>query len=445
MLDRLRSRTHELQEIWKPAGLVFTAIWVMEAAKNFKSHTGPFSNLTLACLALTLAILYFVPIKSVQLFAKRVLAFVVDLALLALFTVGVMDLLYQGAVVEPSAIVSMAIVWSWFLLFVLSDWRLKSTPGKLLVGLRLRRASEGNIDLIKCLARNFLTLAVPIIVSGRLLGIPNTYSRMGTIVRLSSGYSLLALLPLSIIFSGGQALPDLLLDIAVLPKRTAINHYPSRLNKKRWLFLFLASTLTGFIIGYATSLQAELARRPPIPPLSVTYESESQSSAWLWPRLQAGIPNPDVFVQNVQVFSASGELPSSIYEALEPTPCSISPKALAGFLIVEVQVRLLTPTPLKADLYRNLQDTFSAEVPANKRPGFLLFEISTKRGFGAFTLTSEEDTVLCLAGSDGKPLNSFAFAGEAAVGREAISEVSVLSLGRLEVYSEIEKLPIWSR
>ncbi|MBZ5696232.1 MAG: RDD family protein [Acidobacteriia bacterium] len=425
--------------------MILTAWWVWRTAKNFRSQTGPFDNLIIACLALALAILYTVPIKSVQLFAKRIVAFLVDLALLAVFTVGVTHLLFQGDVVEPSAVVSMVIVWIWFLLFVLVDWRIRGTPGQLMLGLRLRTVGQGSSGFTKCLARNLLTFVVPIVLAGRLLIAPFPYPKLGIILRLCAGYAGLSVVPLSIVFTGGQTLPDLLLGMSVLPRRAALNEYASRLNKKRWVFLILASLVTGFILAYSTYLQSELARRPPVPPLSQTSQSDSGASAWLWPRLQAGIYSPDSYVQDVEVFSVSGDLRSDIREALESTPCSGTSKLQGNALLVEAQVWILTPATFKGVLYKNLGDTISAQVPASKRPAFLLFDLTTKQGFGAFTFTTAESSALCISESEGRPVDALVMTGESLRARESVGELSALAVGNLKVYSDLERLPIWSR
>jgi RDD family len=207
---------------------ILSLLWLWHAAKNIRARTGPFNNLILACFILALVILYTIPNKSVQLLPKRILAFFLDFVLLAVLTIGVMFPLYEGDVVEPSAVVSMGIVWAWFCAFVLADWGLGGTPGQLVLGLRLKKIDNGNArpDFIKCLGRNLLALIVPIAISGRLLLIPLTYSRPEKILRLGVGFAVLILVPLSIGFTGGHTLPDVLLRVGVMPKRSSFGQYP---------------------------------------------------------------------------------------------------------------------------------------------------------------------------------------------------------------------------
>lgn len=58
----------------------------------------------------------------------------------------------------PNAAFSMAIVWAWFLYFMPFDWRFAGTPGKLIVGLRLRNAGTGVSGFVKYLLRSLFRL-----------------------------------------------------------------------------------------------------------------------------------------------------------------------------------------------------------------------------------------------------------------------------------------------
>jgi hypothetical protein len=90
----------------------------------------------------------------------------------------------------------MVIVWTWFFYFVFFEWWFAGTPGILLLGLRLRGCHNGKITLaIKCLARNLLTLIVPLTGAGRIQMIP-TESRLGTFAQWSVVTTILSILPL---------------------------------------------------------------------------------------------------------------------------------------------------------------------------------------------------------------------------------------------------------
>jgi hypothetical protein len=162
MLNEIKSRATELQKIWRPVGLIISAVSALGALKEFHRRAGQFFPGSLLLLVLSVAILYTIPIKSIRLLAVRLVSFVVDLAVLTLFTYAVINLLFKFQALEPSAVLSMSIIWAWFLVFVLCDWRFGGTPGKLLLGLCLKNAGTRSNDFIKCFLRSLLILVVPL-------------------------------------------------------------------------------------------------------------------------------------------------------------------------------------------------------------------------------------------------------------------------------------------
>lgn len=132
----------------------------------------------------------------------------------------------------------MAILWIWIFLLVVLDWRFAGTPGKKMMGLRLRTTSSKGPSLVGCLARNLLTFVVPLCFSGYILSIVTVLTWKES-VKWSVAIALLSLVPLSIAFSGGQSLPDLLLRLTVLPERAAAAQFPTVLKRRTWFFLVL--------------------------------------------------------------------------------------------------------------------------------------------------------------------------------------------------------------
>ena len=65
----------------------------------------------------------------------------------------------------------MAIVWAWFLYFMLFDWRFAGTPEKLIVGLRLRNAGTDVSGFVKYLLRSLVTIIVPVAIAGRMTAV----------------------------------------------------------------------------------------------------------------------------------------------------------------------------------------------------------------------------------------------------------------------------------
>jgi uncharacterized RDD family membrane protein YckC len=88
-----------------------------------------------------------------------------------LLTYAAVDLLYKVNSLRPNAVLSMIIMWTWFFYFMLFDWRFEGTPGKLIVGLRLKNVGTGASGFIKCLLRSLVALIVPITIVARITGV----------------------------------------------------------------------------------------------------------------------------------------------------------------------------------------------------------------------------------------------------------------------------------
>jgi RDD family len=445
VLEKIRRRARELREIWKRVGLVLSILSALKAVREFQHRAGPFIYIGAALLVLAVAILFTIPIKSVRLLAGRLVAFIVDLTLLGLLTTAVVGLLFKSRAIKPSGIVSMAIVWTWFFFFVLFDWRFSGTPGKLILGLKLRTTSNATATLLKCLARSSLVLLVPLIAGGRILTIL-TASRLGFFAKWSIGIALLSLFPLSIAFCGGQSLPDLLLGTAVLGERSNANRYPVRLNRQVWLSLLIASLLAGVVSAFTSSMaNGNLfpGRELPMPPITTierTGGEEARIGARLWSYLQEGVPSPNDFLQDVRVISAIGELPSGSDGMTPAVPCLEAFKAKKSYTIVREQISSETPTFIKTRLFENFIRTLSLY---GERPAFHVFELSTRESFGVFSIESSEDYTFCSVDSEGTPVDSLVDLNGSLGFEGSINELALLFLGDLDTYSQVEKVPIW--
>jgi uncharacterized RDD family membrane protein YckC len=444
MLDIIKTRVRKLQEVWKPVGLALAVVSAFNGIREFQHRTGPFIYVSLAFLLLAVAILFTIPIKPVRLLAARLVAFLIDLALLGLLTYDIVGLLFKMQLIKPSAVVSMAVVWSWLLFFVLFDWRFRGTPGKLMLGLRLRSENNRGVTLLNSLARSLLILVVPLIAPGRLLMII-TVSKLATFARWSVGIALLSLIPLSVAFSGGQSLPDMLVGTTVLPARSSTNRYPARLSRRRWLLLLIASLLSGvlFAVSSSTDSLAMEVRPPPSPIAHVekSGEAEARIAAKLRTYLEAGLPNPaDDYLQDVRVSSVAGELPLAGEEMKAPVSCLEVFQANKNYQVVRAQINAQTPTFIKMQLFENLSKALSLYF---NRPSFLVFELATKDSYGVFNIETSENYVLCLMDSKSESDHLLVNLNGSLYFSASINEVTVLLLGDLRAYSQIENVPIW--
>ncbi len=443
IFNKIRARTRELQEVWKPGRLILSFFSWLGAVAGFQRRAGPFIYVAMGLSVLAIAILFTIPKNSIRLFAKRLVAFLVDLALLGLFTFAIVDLLYKSQVIKPSAIVSMAIVWAWFFIFVFFDWRFAGTPGILLLGLRLK-GGNGKVTVIKSLARNLLTLIVPVIGAGRILMVP-TVSKLANFAEWSVGITILSLIPLSIAFSGEQSLPDMVLGVAVVPKQPNASQSPVRLRRRDWLLLLVASVLSG--VAFASSAlygSSVLERRPlerPIQTVEISGDAEARIIAGLRSNLEADLTTAaEALLQDLRLSTVVGDLPSGGEQVTAPVPCLAAFRAKKTYQIFRAQLNPQTPTLIKAKLLESLGNTLDLYTG---RPGFVLLQLSSRESFGFFNFEYSENYIFCLMDSGGKPTNFLAGLSITLWLPVSIAEPCALILGKLDSYSQVEKIPVW--
>jgi uncharacterized RDD family membrane protein YckC len=387
----------------------------------------------MAFLVLAVAILFAIPSKSVRLLATRLVAFAVDFILLALLTVAVVGILFTSQLIEPSSIVSMAIIWSWILLFVFVDWRFSGTPGQLLLGLRLKRKDNTPVDLLGCLARNLLLFVVPLCLAGPVL----TYAPdLGSRVNWSVAVALLAVFPLSVAISGGQSLPDLLLGIVVLPRLADTTHNRAELGGLRWLCLLIGSALAGIIFAFGTSVYGSLLfeRKPPPAPITryQSTEADTRLAAQLWPYLQMGIREPQRYLYNVRVITIEGELPDSNDNVVQIMPFEKAYAAKKTIKLVQAQISSRTSNLMRAALLQNFLAASSLRFPQKQRPAFVLFEFFRKEDFGVFEFRFWDTSILCLMFNKNEPVDFYVASDQSLGINGSINEPSILFLGYLD-------------
>lgn len=414
----------------------FSSVW------EFRHRTGPFFFGSVVLLALAVAILFTVPIKGIRLLARRLVAFILDFVLFGLTTIGVAWLLFETRLTRPSALTSMALVWSWIWLFVLLDWRFAGTPGKKIMGLRLKGRAGESPSFLGCVARNLLTFVVPLSIAGYILSVL-TFSKRTQSVEWTLAVSLLSLVPLSIAFSGGQSLPDLLLRLNVVPKRSHEGQFPASLNRRKWLFLVLASLLLGVTYGFMPGMGdiASDAKQPLFPGhQSRATEAEAGVAATLWPRVIAGVQDPEESLQDLHVYSTFGDLPTrpSKGDLQGAETCQASFKR--SYLTIRLQLAPGAPTMIAYSVFANMVSSLNHFVG---RPAFLVLEVSRRRSLGAFDIEVPEDYTLCLTGSNASPENNVVAASSSIRVEGSFNALAWLFLGDLGKYSYVEKCPIY--
>ena len=424
--------------MWSPVGLTISVLLGLGALWNFRSRSGPlfFGSVGLAVLAIVL--LYTVSFKGVRLLAKRLIAFSIDFLLFGLTTIGLMTVLFETWAVRPSALTAMAILWIWILSLVLLDWRFAGTPGKRIMGLRLKTTGYKRPSFLGCLARNLLTFVVPLCLSGYILSIL-TFSRWKQSVEWSVAIALLSLVPLSIAFSGGQSLPDLILRLTVLPERAAAAQFSAVLDKRRWLFLTLASVLMGVIYGFMPGL-LEAVVKGNLPGQQIyAGEREARISSTLWPHMAGGVLGPE-FIQDVAVYSTFGDLPARPGEGREKAASACLASFEQSYLTVRVQIDPGAPAISADSIFASMLNIMDHFVG---RPAFVALEVSKRKSLGVFDMDFPEDYVFCLTGSDKSPENNLVSMRRSIYAGSSFNAIAWLFLGDLGKYSYAEKCPVY--
>lgn len=444
ILRKIESRTKELKAAWKPIGLISFVITAVESVNKFHDRTGPYFWGSVSLATLTAAILYNVD-TSIRHLAKRLAAITIDLLLFGLVTFGAGSLLFDAGIVRPSSLTSMIVVWAWISAFVLLDWSFAGTPGARIIGLRLYGRLNQRPSFFGSFARNLLTFVVPLSIAGSVVSIVTLSNRTAS-VEWSIAVAVMSFLPLSIIFSGGQSLPDLLLGMTVRSKRTAESRLPARMNWRRWLFLVLCTLLTGAIVGFAPSMRGLLGgKQSQFPNLNfwVSGETESRIAAGLWPRIQAGVPAAEEFLRDVRVYSTTGGVPLRAGDELDPAaaPCRRSSAARPIYKVVRMQFAPGIPVIISNSLLDNMAST--TQRFAVDRPGFLVMEVSTRKSFGVFDIDMPEDYVFCLAGSDSIPRDTLVGFSRHLDVEGSLNALAWLFLGDFGKYSYAEKVPVY--
>jgi uncharacterized RDD family membrane protein YckC len=391
-------------------------------------------------------ILYTIPSKSARLLARRAISFVVDLAILALFTYAVLDLLYRVEALTPNAVLSMAIVWTWFFYFVLFDWRLEGTPGMLIVGLRLKNAGTGISGFVKCLLRILVTLIVPITIAGRITALVT--SKATSFIIWCAALALLAFQPLSIALFGGQSAPDLLLGTGVFPKNASSREYAASLNRNKWLLLVSTSLVAGILLEFA-GIPGLGGRFKDIASSNLpgmrtrnSGEAEARVQAALRMSVLKDMPEArDIILEDFKVYSATGALPSATKDQTpDDIACSDSFKLKKRYSIVYAKSSLLTPTFIDALLFK---DMVALTGSYTDRPGYLVFEVVKREPFGIFDLERSEDYIFCVTSTNQNELGKMVGLSGVFSPVYSLQFPALLVLGDLERYTAIEKIPIW--
>jgi uncharacterized RDD family membrane protein YckC len=439
-IHKIQIRNREIQKLHSPIKIFFFIVSSVLGVIAMAQRVGFIFYTGAGLVALAFLILYTVPINSARLFEKRLFAFLIDLTLLGLTTITIVGLLYQTRVLRPCAVVSLGILWTWFLLFVLSDWSFGTTPGQRLLGLRLRTTNGDRVSFQRCLLRELLLLIIPVIL---------LYPLQLTLITRpfamwSAEFAVLALFPLSIAFIGGQSLPDLVLKTAVLPSRSPADDNSSTVPWLNWMLLAIAVTIVGLLFAFAITTETkfmflEKVAPPPAMIVQIQGEDEATLAAGLWRFLYGQSPEMGFDLQDISVVSIIHELPPITTELPTSAACSDLLATTESYRIVRAQI-----SPQSAALSElMLIENFTQFFELDNKPTVAVFELSKRETYGLFNLDRSEDYFFCRTSSDEKPKNPLLGYNSSLSINGSMDRSAFLLVGRLDLYSTIEKVPIW--
>ena len=323
------------------------------------------------------------------------------------------------------------------------EWQYGGTVGILALGLRIRGASTRRPSLLACVGRNLLTLVVPFILSGKILSNAALNSSFKLSCQWAIAIAILIFIPISMIFTGGQSLADVLFHTRVLPTRSSGSHVPVAVSGRVWTISAITAILAGAIYGFMPSMlntQVFQKWQSPRNQLQVSSTEDKKTAAGLWPYLQLGIPSGDVYLRDVHVFSVFGPLPDEKENQVETSVCQTTYRAKHAYKLVRLQFDDTTPTLLQSYVFSNL---FKERLRFTGRPAFLVVQTDVKEHYGIFSIEIVQNHTMCLSGSDAVPENVILGWSATMSSEASFTELSWLFLGDLEKFSMAEHLPIF--
>jgi hypothetical protein len=259
-----KNRCKKLQQIKDEFSRPF--VWIIAIIGGFSSLYQSIVNYgNLTYLFLGFAVIFLFALSyfegAPRFLALRTFAFSIDILFLFVLTIVALPFAYQ-ADGEPSEFIITCVVWSWFIYFVLFDWRFKGTLGKRMLGLRIDSQTI-KFHFIRIVIRTILTMLLPVLVGigiGKILN--SSPSKFGMAEAIFVRVVLISANFASIVFLGGnQGFADRITHTAVIYENGTSSSYYKHITKRNWLFAYtipfiggLAYALIVYVVGGNFSL-----------------------------------------------------------------------------------------------------------------------------------------------------------------------------------------------
>jgi uncharacterized RDD family membrane protein YckC len=418
LFEEGKARRASVARIWKPYKRV---IWVTSTATGiytFVKNAGDFTFPLLGLIALT-GFLSFSPrlappIAGIQLLGRRTLALITDVLLISAVSFVSLFLLQSKDYLGP---LLMLVVWATFLYIVFCDWRFNGTLGKQVWGLKVVSTRNTGISFCKSFIRAFLTFPLPIISGGLLrdilMGDGNSQLRFV----LGEGFAEVAIyfIPMSIMFfGGGQSIADKIVGVSVQRKWQHIDANPSSTRPSTWALLVCSTFAWAFLLAalaYTGVGKIAITGLPKQPPAKNFQQVETitdpKTIAQLWAYLPMNLREPTSVIRKIELFAASPS-PFTFRSKDSHTVPPLNPdeylKQLNQVRFVRVSLAPYMFTVTKMRIVHN----FLALGEWNKttlRPSFALLQFGSDQKYGLFSISSQENILICWMGSDANPID----------------------------------------
>ena len=419
VLEESKARYANLTITWKPYKRVIWAISTATTLFIFAEYSGDFTFSILGLIGLT-SFLSFSPqfappIVGIQLLGRRAFALVTDVLLISIGSFFLLFRLQSKAYLGP---LLMLVVWSTFSYIVFCDWRFGGTLGKRLWGLKVAGKENTEISFCKSFIRTFLTLPLPIILGGffrdKLMGEVVSWPRF--IVGEGLAGVIIYSIPMSIMFLGGtQSIADKVVGAQIKRKRQRMDADRRKIKPSSWVLLSCSTFAWGFLLasfaypGIGKIAITGLPKSPPAKDFQKdAFITAPVTAAQLWLYLPMNIKEPTSVIRKIELFEASPNpfTLSSRYTHIIPP---LNPDAALRQLhppirYIRVSLAPYVFTTTRMIIIDNLF-ALGERVPSKERPNFALLQFGSDQKYGLFSLTTEENILLCFMGSDARPVD----------------------------------------
>jgi len=417
LVDDGKARHAALIKPWKPYSRIVSLISLALSAYAYRKAAGDFTLPLAGLIVLTSFLLlsprFAPPIAGIQLLGRRMLALFVDFLFISVVSFFALFLLQSKDYLKHLLVL---VVWMTFLYFVLLDWRFNGTLGKKLCGLKVIGIKKPEVSFCQSFIRVFLTLPVPIICSSLLRDIVmgDDSSRLRFVLGEGFAQSALFFIPMSIMFLGGnQSIADKIVGMSVQQKSRRIYSDSPRIRPTTWALLIGSTFAWAFLLaalayaGVGKLMVSGLPKEPPAKDFQqVQTITDPKATAQLWAYLPMYLKEPTSVIRKIELFAAS---PNPFTFRAEDSH-TVPPFKLDEYIKLVGTVRYvrvsLAPFMFTVTRMRVVHNflALAERSSTTQRPSFALLQLESEQKYGLFSISSQENILICWMGSNANPV-----------------------------------------